>query len=89
MLYIPIIALALIFGFIFNAFNRQDEYNYHKAYKDSYLIIKYINECFASISPDLLKDYKQALKANRVTLTIGKAEYNASNNKLTYNNKPI
>ena len=89
MLYIPIIAIALLFGFILNAFNKPNKYNYYEAYKDSYLIIKYINECFASISPALLKDYKRALKDNRISLTLGRATYNANTNKLTYNKKAI
>lgn len=89
MLYIPVVILALIFGFILSAFNKPNKYDYNESYKDSYLILKYINECFSSINSDLLKDYKQALKANRVSLAIGKTEYDASTNKLTYNSKAI
>ena len=89
MLYIPIIAIALIFGLVINAFNKQDKYNYNEAYNDSYLIIKYINECFSSINKALLKDYKRSLKDNRISITLGKAEYDASTNKLKYNNKSI
>lgn len=89
MLFIPVIVLALIFGFIINAFNKPDEYDYNEAYKDSYIILKYVNECCSNIDNTLLKDYKQALKDNRVSLAIGKTEYDASTNKLTYNSKAI
>ena len=89
MLYIPVVAIALIVGLIMNVSNKPNKYNYNEAYKDSYLIIKYINECFSIISPSLLKDYKQALKDNRITITLGKAEYDANTNKLTYNSKAI
>ena len=89
MLYIPVVALALIVGVILNAFNKKDKYDYGEAYKNSYLILKYINECFSSINPALLKDYKQALKENRISLAIGKTEYNASTNRLTCNSKAI